>query len=75
MLKIPLANFCTHYNISDTNQAKLLELKYEPGNTVVETLEEQEWKEVKFSTLGQRSFLAAHHKFVKDVKAGVWDVA
>ena len=75
MHKIPLAGLCTHYGISDTNQAKLLELEYEPGNTVVETLEEREWKEVKFSVLGWRTFLAAHHKFVKDVKEGVWDTA
>jgi len=52
-----------------------LELEYEPGNRVVETLEEREWKEVKFSVLGWRSFLAAHRKFVKDVKEGVWDTA
>jgi hypothetical protein len=75
MLKIPLADFCTRYGISDTNQAKLLELEYEPGNTVVESLEEREWKEVKFSALGWKSFLAAHRKFIKDVKLGVWDVA
>jgi len=52
-----------------------LELEYEPGNRVVETLEEREWKGVKFSVLGWRSFLAAHHKFAKDMKAGVWDKA
>jgi len=52
-----------------------LELKYEPGNTVVETLEEWEWKEVKFSVLGWRTFLAVHRKFIKDVKDGVWDTA
>jgi hypothetical protein len=74
-LKIPLVDFCTRYGISDANQAKLLELEYEPGNTVVETLEEREWKEVKFSVLGWRTFLAAHRKFVKDVKDGVWDTA
>jgi hypothetical protein len=74
MLKIPLADFCTCYSISDINQAKLLELEYEPGNTMVESLEEWEWKEVKFSALEWRSFLAAHHKFIKDMKAGVWDV-
>jgi hypothetical protein len=74
-LKVPLANFCTRYGINDANQAKLLELEYEPGNRVVETLEEWEWKGVKFSVLGWRSFLTVHHKFVKDMKVGVWDTA
>jgi hypothetical protein len=40
MFKIPLDDFCTHYSISDTNQAKLLESKCKPENTVVESLEE-----------------------------------
>lgn len=74
-VKVPLADFCSCYGITDANQTKLLELEYEPGNTVVETLEEWEWKDVKFTALMWRSFLVAHRKFVKDVKEGVWETA
>jgi hypothetical protein len=73
-LRVPLANFCTRYFISDSDQQKLLELEYRPVDKLVENLEEKEWKEgVKFSTLGWRGFLAAHRQFCEDVKDNLWN--
>jgi hypothetical protein len=73
-LRIPLANFCTRYFISDSDQQKLQELEYRPGDKLVENLEEKEWKEgAKFSALGWRGFLAAHRQFCEDVKEGLWN--
>jgi hypothetical protein len=69
-----LADFCARYHISDSNQQKLAELEYEPGNKMVESLDEKEWKHgVKFSALGWGGFLAAHRKFCRDIKNGAWD--
>jgi hypothetical protein len=65
-LRVPLTNFCTRYFISDSDQQKLQELEYRPGDKLVENLEEKGWKE--FSTLGWQGFLAAHRQFCEDVK-------
>jgi hypothetical protein len=73
-LHVPLTNFCTRYFISDSDQQKLQELEYQPGDKSVKNLEEKEWKEgAKFSALGWRGFLAAHRQFCKDVKEGLWN--
>ena len=73
-LRVPLPNFCTRYFISDSNQQKLQELEYQPGDKLVENLEEKEWKEgAKFSAHGWRGFLAAHRQFCEDVKEGLWN--
>ena len=72
--KVSLSDFCTRYDISDSNQAKLTELEYEPGNKMVEALDKQEWHHgVKFTALGWNGFLAAYRKFCKEVKNGLWD--
>jgi hypothetical protein len=72
-LNIPLADFCSHYGISESDQAKLDLMEYKPGNRAVETLEENEWKaEFKFTRLGWRAFLDVHRTFLKDVKNGNW---
>lgn len=73
-LKIPLARFCTHYEISESNQAKLASLEYIPGNKDVMELEENDWKEAGFSKLGWKAFLRAHRQFIKDAKDGLWAV-
>ena len=72
---ISLADFCSRYKISDSDQAKLAELEYEPGDKIVESLEENDWKSVSFSVIGRKRFLAAHRQFRKDLKTGVWDAA
>src|SRR5882762_4824702 len=74
-LRVPLTDFCTRYFISDSDQRKLQELEYRPGDKLVENLEEKEWKDgAKFSALGWRGFLAAHRQFCEDVKEGLWNV-
>lgn len=51
-----------------------MELEYKPGNKMVESLDEQEWRHgVKFTALGWNGFLAAHKKFCRDVKSGIWE--
>jgi hypothetical protein len=60
--------------VTSSNQKKLEELEYQPGDKLVENLEEKEWKEgAKFSALGWRGFLVAHRQFCADVKAGLWN--
>ena len=71
--RVPLADFCVQYHISNANQQKFTELEYEPGNKMVESLDEKEWKQVKFSALGWSGFLAAHRKFCRDIKNGMWE--
>ena len=72
-LRVPLAEFCSHYAISDSDQTKLELMEYKPGNRAVETMNENEWKmEFKFTKLGWNEFLDAHKAFLKDVKSGDW---
>ncbi|KAG1754915.1 uncharacterized protein EDB91DRAFT_1242136 [Suillus paluster] len=40
---VSLSEFCTKYCISDSDQVKLAALEYQPGNRVVETLDDREW--------------------------------
>jgi len=71
-LAVPLADFCTRYKISKSDEEKLALLEYKPGNNTVMTLGIKDWKEVKFTTLGWKGFLTAHKKFIHDVKTGAW---
>jgi hypothetical protein len=71
-LAVPLADFCTRYKISKSDEEKLALLEYKPGNNAVTTLGTEDWKEVKFTTLGWKGFLTAHRRFIHDVKNGVW---
>jgi hypothetical protein len=72
-LNVPLADFCSRYGVSESDQTKLGLMEYKLGNRAVETLEENEWKvEFKFTKLGWRGFLDAHRTFLKDVKNGNW---
>ena len=48
-------------------------LEYKPGNNAVLKLERADWKEVGFTTLGWQAFLDAHKRFIRDVRAGIWD--
>ena len=54
--------------MSDSDQAKLAELQYEPSDKIVESLEENDWKSASFSVIGRKRFLAAHRQFRKDMK-------
>ena len=47
-----LADFCTHYDISKSDEDKLGLLKYKPGNNALLTLTPNNCKEVKFTVLG-----------------------
>ena len=69
---VPLAEFCDRYKISNSDREKLALLEYKPGNNAVTTLTTEDWKEVKFSTLGWKAFISAHKQFIRDVKDGSW---
>jgi len=71
-LGVPLADFCARYKISKSDEEKLALLEYKPGNNAVTTLGIEDWKEVKFTTLGWKGFLTAHKQFIHDVKNGSW---
>jgi hypothetical protein len=57
---ISIEEFCSHYNISDSDQLKLVSLEVHLGDRAVERLEREYWKEAGFSKLGWDCFLAAH---------------
>lgn len=72
-LCVSLGDFCYYYNISGSDRDKLELLEYRPGDNAVLTLSSDDWKEVKFTTLGWKGFILAHKRFVRDAKDGVWD--
>jgi len=72
-LRVAIEDFCSRYEISKSDEAKLAALEYKPGNNAVLKLEHADWKEVSFTSLGWQAFLDAHRRFIRDVRAGVWD--
>lgn len=73
--KVTLEQFCARYQISATDHEKMQLLEYMPSNRAVEHLAKEDWKEVKFSTLGWQAFLSNHQRFLRDVKHGAWNVS
>jgi len=71
-LGVPLPEFCARYKVSKSDEEKLAFLEYKPGNNAMMTLTTEDWKEVKFTTLGWKAFIAAHKQFIRDVKDGLW---
>jgi hypothetical protein len=71
--EVPIETFCTKYNISATDKAKLEILEYKPGNRIVESLADSDWLSAGFSVLGWRSFIAAHRRFCAAIKDGTWE--
>ncbi|KAF9470295.1 hypothetical protein BDN70DRAFT_889159 [Pholiota conissans] len=71
-LRVPLSDFCARYEISKTDEEKLALLEYKPGNNAVLILAPEDWKEVKFTTLGWKAFIDAHKQFLRDIKDGSW---
>jgi hypothetical protein len=72
-LRVALEGFCARYDISKSDEEKLAMLEYKPGNNAVLKLERADWKEVGFTSLGWQAFLDAHKRFIRDVRAGMWD--
>ena len=72
-LRVPLEDFSGRYEISKSDEEKLAMLEYKPGNNAVLKLERADWKEVGFTSLGWQAFLDAHKRFIRDVRAGIWD--
>ncbi|KAI6150461.1 hypothetical protein BKA82DRAFT_4352310 [Pisolithus tinctorius] len=70
---VSLSEFCTKYRLSAHTQEKLEKLDYIPGNKVVESLSEADWKDSGLSVLASRSFLAVHRKFCEAIRAGTWE--
>ncbi|KAI6020807.1 hypothetical protein PISMIDRAFT_102783 [Pisolithus microcarpus 441] len=71
--RVSLSEFCMKYHLSVHTQEKLAELDYTPGNKVIESLTEADWKDIGLSILSSCSFLAAHCKFCDAIHAGTWD--
>ena len=70
---VSLSDFCTKYWLSAHTKERLEELDYLPGNKVVESLSEADWKEAGLSVLASHSFLAAHLDFCEAIGTGVWN--
>ena len=70
---VSLSDFCTKYWLSTHTKERLEELNYLPGNKVVESLSEADWKEAGLSVLASCSFLAAHLNFCEVIGTGVWN--
>ncbi|KIO09142.1 hypothetical protein M404DRAFT_131981 [Pisolithus tinctorius Marx 270] len=73
MHNVLLLEFCTKYWLSAHTQEKLEKLDYIPGNKVVESLSEADWKDSRLSVLTSHSFLAVHRKFCEAICAGTWE--
>jgi hypothetical protein len=71
-LGVPLSEFCARYNISKSDEDKLSQLEYKPGNNDVTTLTSEDWKGANFSVLGWKAFIVAHKQFIRDVRDGSW---
>lgn len=67
---VSLSEFCMKYHLSAQTQEKLEKLDYTPGNKVIESLSEADWKESGLSVLASHSFLLAHRKFCEDICSG-----
>ncbi|KAJ3803555.1 hypothetical protein F5876DRAFT_85048 [Lentinula aff. lateritia] len=70
---VTLSSFCQFYHISDVDKQRLEMLEYRPGNHAIESLEKEEWSGASFKPLSWSNIMAMHQKFLKDVKAGMWD--
>ena len=71
--EVSLTDFCAKYRLTTQTQDKLAALDYTPGNKLVESLSEADWKEAGLSVLASRSFLAAHRKFCEVIRKGTWE--
>jgi hypothetical protein len=69
---ISVEEFCSRYNISDSDRLKLVTLEVHLGDRAVERLEPEYWKEAGFSKLGWDRFLTVHKQFIKDIRNGIW---
>jgi hypothetical protein len=70
---VTLDEYCTHYNISDSDRSRLQKLDFLPGDPI-EKLDRVEWHdEGGFQRLGWDRMLAKNREFLRDVRAGmVW---
>lgn len=67
---VSLSDFCMKYWLSAHTKEKL---DYLPGNKVIESLSEADWKEAGLSVLASHSFLAVHFNFCEAIGAGAWN--
>ena len=64
--KVSLTDFCAKYRLTTQTQDKLAALDYTPGNKLVESLSEADWKEAGLSASAkQPSSVQSLHRFVQ----------
>ncbi|KAJ7575623.1 hypothetical protein C8J56DRAFT_1063221 [Mycena floridula] len=67
-----IEEFCFQYGLPERDEDRLADLEFVPGNRYLLKLEPEEWKAVGFTRLSWEAVLAAHARFVDDVRAGRW---
>ncbi|KAJ7153040.1 hypothetical protein C8R43DRAFT_1126890 [Mycena crocata] len=70
--QVTLQEFCVRYNIPTTDEPKLAELEWTPGDRNLERLDESDWKDVGFKRLGWLRVLDTHKVFLSDVRGGAF---
>ena len=70
---VTLEMFCNKYKISPKDMEHLKAIEYTPGNKLISSLSDADWKDAGFSILGWQGFLAAHAKFCKAIWNGMWN--
>lgn len=61
---VSLSEFCQHYNLSSTDENKLADLGFIPGDRNITKLEKSDWEEVGFKRLAWLGILDVHTHFL-----------
>lgn len=65
---ISVDEFCTRYNISPTDQERLVKLEFQPGDRNVTKLPREDWAEYGFTTLSWGRVVDANKKYMRSLK-------
>jgi hypothetical protein len=70
---VTLSEFCEHYEIDGDDEARLVKLKFHPGDRRIEKLGREDWQGYAgFSKLAWEDVVTKHKLFLRDVKGGCW---
>ncbi|KAF7326887.1 putative proline-rich protein [Mycena venus] len=67
---VSIPEFCTRYSLPTTDEQKLADLEFVPGDRNIQKLEQPDWEEVGFKRLGWLRVLDAHKQFLIDIRNG-----
>lgn len=68
--EVSIQEFCTRYNIPATDEAKLVDLEFVPGDRNIMKLTDSDWIEAGFKKLGWLRVLEAHARFLAEIRKG-----